>query len=55
MKYGVEFHFFSPSQIHLGFSYLEGVIHEDESDSNYREIRFGFLLFYIEFTTRERV
>lgn len=54
MIYGVEFHFLSPSQIHMGFSYIEGVIHEEEGDSDYREFRLGFLFFFIEITTRER-
>lgn len=55
MKYGIEFHFFSPSKIHLGINYLEGIIHEEDGDKNYRELVLGFLFFYIELTTRERI
>ena len=52
-KYGVEFHFFSPSRASLGISFLQGVIHEEQGDSHYKELVIGFLFFFIEITVRQ--
>lgn len=53
-KYGIEFHLFSPSRAVFGVEFLQGIIHEDEGDSYYKELVIGFLFFYIELTLRER-
>lgn len=53
-KYGVEFHFFSPSRTVLGLEFMQGIIHEKEGDSYYKELVIGFFFFYIEFTVREQ-
>ena len=55
MIYGVEFHFFSPSRMNLGISYLQGTLHEEECDFDYQELNLGFLFFFIEITTKKRV
>jgi hypothetical protein len=51
-KFGIEFHFLSPSKVCLGIEYLQGIIHEEE-DSYYNELVIGFLFFYIEITIRK--
>lgn len=53
-KYGIEFHFFSPSRVVLGVEFLKGIIHEEEGDSYYKELVIGFFFFYIEITLREQ-
>jgi hypothetical protein len=55
MIYGVEFHFFSPSRAHLGISFLQGILHEEEADYSYQEVNLGFLFFFIEITAKKRV
>ena len=52
-KYGVEFHFFSPSRICLGLEFLQGIIHEESGDSYYKELVIGFFFFHIEITVRQ--
>lgn len=53
-KYGIEFHLFSPSRVCLGLEFMQGIIHEKEGDSNYKELVIGFFFFYIEITLREQ-
>lgn len=55
MIYGIEFQFLSPSRIHLGISFLQGILHKEEGDYDYSEINIGFLFFFIEITFRKRV
>jgi len=55
MIYGVEFHFFSPSKVNLGISFLQGILHEEEGDYHYKELNLGFFFFFIELTAKKRV
>ena len=55
MQYGVEFHFFSPSRVSLGINYLEGTLHLEDEDFDYKELTIGFIFFFIEITTKKRV
>jgi hypothetical protein len=55
MIYGVEFHFFSPARVNVGLSFLQGTLHLEDGDYDYKELVVGLFFFFIEITAKKRV